>query len=81
MLNVAVPPAESVPVPSVVVPSRNVTEPVAVLGVTVAVNVTLCPKIDGFRDDVKAVEVAVPAEFTVCVRTAEMLAANPVVAT
>ena len=39
VLNVAVPP-DSVPVPSVWVPSRNVIVPVAVDGVTVAVNVT-----------------------------------------
>jgi hypothetical protein len=32
----------------------KVTDPVAVLGVTVAVNVTLCPKADGFALDVKA---------------------------
>ena len=41
--NVAVP-AVSVPVPSVVAPSLKVTEPVAVEGDTVAVNVTLAPK-------------------------------------
>ena len=47
VLNVATPLAFKVPVPRVVVPSRNVTEPVGTLlplcGVTVAVNVTLCP--------------------------------------
>ena len=54
-------PAESVPVPICVVPSRNVTVPAivpAVLDVTVAVNVTFVAVVDGFGDDVSAVEVA-----------------------
>ena len=40
------------PVPSVVLPSVNVTVPVAVAGVTVAVNVTGEPYEDGFADEV-----------------------------
>jgi hypothetical protein len=34
----------------------NVTVPVAVEGVTVAVNVTALPKVDGFNEDVSATE-------------------------
>jgi hypothetical protein len=40
-----------VPVPSVVPPSRNVTVPVAVDGVTVAVNFTDEPYVDGLAED------------------------------
>ena len=42
-----------VPVPSVLVPSLKVTVPVAPDGVTVAVNVTEVPKVDGFADELK----------------------------
>ena len=55
-LNVALPPL-IVPVPKVVLPSLNVTVPVAAEGVTVAVNVTELPYVDGFRDEVSATEV------------------------
>jgi len=68
--NVAIPPL-TVPVPSVVAPSRNVTIPVAVEGVTVAVNVTACPKVDGFTFVPTAVVVF--ALFTVCVKGDEVL--------
>src|SRR6476619_3775250 len=59
---VALPPL-SVPVPSVVAPSLNVTVPVGVpepgpVAVTVAVNVTDPPKFDGFVPDTTAVVVA-----------------------
>jgi hypothetical protein len=54
-----------VPVPNVVVPSRNVTVPVAVLGDTVAVKVTDCPNTDGFADDATAVVVLVFPTFWV----------------
>src|SRR6266849_1626054 len=60
VLNVALPPL-SVPMPSVVVPSLNVTFPVGVprvAGFTVAVNVTAVPKVDGFNEDVTDVELA-----------------------
>ena len=53
---VAVPPL-SVPVPKVVAPSLNVTVPVAVDGVTVAVNVTEAPNVDGFSEDATLVVV------------------------
>jgi hypothetical protein len=45
-----------------------------VLGETVAVKATVCPKVEGFADEVSAtLEVAL---LTVCVRTAEMLVAS-----
>lgn len=47
-------------VPMVVVPSRNVTVPVAVpaaLQLSVAVNVTDWPSLDGFREELTAVVV------------------------
>ena len=60
-----------VPVPSVVLPSVNVTVPVAVVGVTVAVNVTEAPYADGFADEPSATVVFVL--FTVCVRVVDAL--------
>jgi hypothetical protein len=45
-----------VPVPSVVLPSLKVTIPVAALGATVAMNVTEDPYVEGFADEVIAVE-------------------------
>jgi len=55
--NVATPDPLSVPVPSVVAPSLNVTVPVGVppLPVTVAVKVTDCPNTEGFCEDVSVV--------------------------
>jgi len=70
MLNVAFPPL-SAPVPSAVLPSVNVTVPVAVVGVTVAVKVTDEPYADGFADEI-SVTVVFPL-FTVCVRVVEVL--------
>ena len=61
-------------VPKVVAESRNVTVPVAVpvnCGVTVAVKVTVWPKIDGFNELVTAL--ALVALFIVCVIAAEAL--------
>lgn len=60
---------------SVVVPSLNVTLPVGAMELvdfTVALNVTDCPYVDGFRDEVTA-EVVVAALFTVCVRIGDVL--------
>jgi len=51
-------PACSVPLPIGVVPSRNVTEPVAAAGDTVAVNVTVAPGAAGFWLDVTLTVVA-----------------------
>ena len=59
------------PVPSVVLPSENVTVPVAVAGVTVAVNVTGEPYADGFADEASVTVVL--ALFTVCVRAVDVL--------
>jgi hypothetical protein len=70
VLYVAVPPLR-VPVPSVVLPSLNVTVPVAAEGVTVAVNVTDTPYADGFADD--ATPVVVDALLTVCVNVDDVL--------
>jgi hypothetical protein len=52
----------SVTVPIVVLPSRKETLPVGVpdpgaTGLTVAVNVTVCPNTDGFTDETTAVVV------------------------
>ncbi|MGA8541852.1 MAG: hypothetical protein WB566_20275 [Terriglobales bacterium] len=70
VLYVAIPPL-TVPVPRVVLPSVNVTVPVTVAGVTVAVNVTGEPYVDGFADDPRAT--LVPALLTVCVSTDDAL--------
>ena len=70
MENVAIP-ALSVPVPSVVAPSLNVTVPVAVLGVTVAVNVTDCPNAEGLVLDATVVVLA--ATPTACVSAVDVL--------
>jgi hypothetical protein len=63
--NVAWPVASRLPLPMVVVPSRNVTVPVGVpvpggFTVTVAVNVTDWPKTDGLAEDATVVVVAAP---------------------
>jgi hypothetical protein len=67
---VATPPLRD-PVPNVVLPSLNVTVPVAIDGETVAVKVTDVPYVDGFRDEVSATVVF--ALFTVCVNVDEVL--------
>src|SRR5271165_7015143 len=54
VLKVAVP-LLIVPVPKAVLPSANVTVPVDVAGVRVAVNVIHAPKADGFVDEVSVV--------------------------
>jgi hypothetical protein len=67
-------PEAKLAVPNVVAESRNVTVPVAVpvnWGVTVAVKVTVWPKIDGFNELVTAL--ALVALFTVCVIAADAL--------
>jgi len=77
-VNVAVPP-DSVPVPSVVVPSRNVTVPVGVpvpggTTATVAVKVTDCPKTGGLADEATVVVVlALAGGLTVWVNAALVL--------
>ncbi len=72
----------SVPVPSVVMPSLNVTLPVGLanavppglVALTVAVNVTGCPTATGLIEDASAVVVA--ARFTTCVRPEDVLVAK-----
>lgn len=61
--------------PRLFVPSRKVTVPVGVPdeAVTVAVKVTVCPLVEGFRDDVSDVAVA---SLTVCVKDEEVLDAK-----
>ena len=70
VLKVAVP-LLTLPVPSVVLPSLNVTVPVAVVDEIVAVNVTEEPTADGFEDDETVVVVL--ALLTVCVRADDVL--------
>lgn len=52
-------PLESVTLPICVAPSKNVTVPVGELPVTVAVNVTDCPKLLGLSDETSDVDVVV----------------------
>jgi hypothetical protein len=62
--------------PSVEPPSMKVAVPVTPEeGLTVAVNVTCCPKAEGFSDDVNAVVVSTGLPSTVCVKDNEMLLA------
>ena len=56
--------------------SLNVTEPVAVEGVTPAVNVTDCPLTDGFRPEASVVVVVAIVALTVCDSVAEVLVLN-----
>ena len=59
-----------VPVPSIVLPSRKVTVPVADDGEIVAVSVTELPYVDGFNDELSCREVF--ASLTTCVRVDEV---------
>ena len=66
----------SVPVPSEIVPSLNVTVPLGVpevAGLTVAVNVTVCPDTEGFADETSVVDVAAALPLMVWVSTGEVL--------
>ncbi len=63
IVNVAVP-LLSVPAPSGLPPSKNVTLPDAALGVTVAVKVTELPKVEVLALEVSETELEVPV-FTV----------------
>jgi hypothetical protein len=58
-------PLLSDPVPRVDAPSLKVTFPVTVDGVTVAVKLTVCPKVDGLSEETTVVVVL--ALFTVSV--------------
>jgi hypothetical protein len=63
--------------PRLVLPSLNVTVPVGVpvpdAGVTLAANVTFCPRTEGLGDEVKDVDV--PTILTVCISTDDVLVA------
>src|ERR1700683_5103532 len=77
VVNSACPDPLSVTVPSAAAPSLNVTDPVAipeVNGVTVAVNVTVCPGADGFTEETSAVDV--PACVTLWISGAVMCGLN-----
>jgi len=77
VLKVAVPVASSVPVPKVVVPSLNVTLPVAIAPVdevTIAVKVTAWPAVDGLGADARLVDVV--ALLMVCEIAVEVLVRN-----
>jgi hypothetical protein len=63
-------PPDRLPVPRTVAPSLNVTVPVAVGALTVAVKITEAPKVDGLELDVTTVVVA--AGFTVWVMGADV---------
>jgi hypothetical protein len=60
-----------VAVPSVVLPFVNVTVPVAVVGATVAVNVTEAPYADGFADEASVTVVL--ALFTTWISSKDVL--------
>ena len=63
--------------PSIVLESLNCTIPVAVLGETVAVNVTELPVVNGFFDDTSVVVVVARLIwFTVCASADEVLVAS-----
>jgi hypothetical protein len=66
-------PELSVPVPSEVVPSRNVTVPVAVVGATVAVSVMLVPVVVVVDEAASAVVVAVKDELQAVPLTAKFV--------
>jgi hypothetical protein len=70
MLYVAIP-LLTVPVPSAVLPSLNVTVPVVVVGFTVAVKVTKEPYTEGVTDETSAAVLF--ALLTVCVNTEDEL--------
>ena len=77
IVNVAAPPL-TVPVPKTVAPSINVTVPVDAGRppgvITVALNVTDCPKTLGLTELLSVVWLA--ALFTVCVSDADVLVVN-----
>jgi hypothetical protein len=71
VVNIALPALNATGAPSAFPLSRNVTVPVGVPGVVdviVAVNVTDCPTVEGFRDDAIVARVVAPVD---CVATPE----------
>ena len=69
-------PASSVPVPRLVVPSRNVTVPLAAVGETVAVSVTAVPAVVEVAELVSAVVVAVVLVVAIVVVLSELHPVN-----
>jgi len=58
----------------VLLPSENVTVPVAAAGDTVAVSITVCPDVEGLGEDERLVLLAVFAGLlTVCLIAADTL--------
>jgi hypothetical protein len=80
VVNVATPEPFSVPVPSVLVPSMNVTVPVGVVppvgGTTVAVNVTLLPTVMLLAVVISVVVLVPIAAVTVTITAVEVLPAK-----
>jgi hypothetical protein len=60
-------------VPRVAVPSLNVTEPVALIGLTVASRVTGCPTVTGLTVAAKVVDVGVVAALIASLSAVDML--------
>jgi hypothetical protein len=77
-MNVASPPAPTIPIPKIFAPSKNVTVPVMVPAVvegTAALKMTLTPTTAGLGEALSEVEVVgAAAAFTVCASTADVLA-------
>jgi hypothetical protein len=69
-------PLARVPVPSVVVPSRKLTVPLAVAGASVAVRVTLAPVAGAVLEAVSVVVVGVAVAWLAAV-TLRLLRVNP----
>jgi hypothetical protein len=76
VLNTACPDAFNVPVPRLVLPSKNVTVPVGTPPApeTVAVKVTAWSNADGLADEARVVVVA--PRFTVCASAPDVLDAK-----
>jgi hypothetical protein len=62
-------------VPRAAVPSLNVTEPVALIGLTVAIRVTGCPAVTGLDVAARVVEVGVAAALITSLTGADVLVA------
>ena len=72
----ALPPLNAA-VPSKMAPSKNWTLPVGPEdGLTVAVNVTCCPEVEGLSDEVNAVVVLTVPAITDCIREEDVLPAE-----
>src|SRR4051794_9230269 len=70
----AEPVAETALVPSAFAPSRKVTLPPGLFPLTLAVQVTSCPKLPGFALELTLVVLAAATARTVCVKGGDVLA-------